>query len=83
MVKKPLAFALVLGALFGLLQTAGLAQIQPGTKCPVMPGEQAKEKFYIDYLGQRIHVCCRNCERRFKKHPEKYLKNLKNQNQGG
>ena len=82
MAKGSIAFALVLSALFGLLQTAGLAQIQPGAKCSVMPGEQAKEKFYVDYMGQRIHMCCRNCERRFKKHPEKYLKNLKNQNQG-
>ena len=49
------------------------AQMARGTLCPVMPGERAKEKFFVDYQGKRIHLCCRNCVKAFKKHPEKYL----------
>ena len=45
--------------------------------CPVMPGEPAKEKFYVDYHGKRIHLCCKNCIIKFKHNPEKYLPNVK------
>lgn len=44
--------------------------------CPVMPGRAVKEKFYVDYQGKRIYLCCRSCEKSFKKNPERYLKNL-------
>ena len=44
-----------------------------GTICPVMPGEQAKEKFYVNYQGRRIHLCCRNCVKAFKRNPTGYL----------
>jgi len=44
--------------------------------CPVMPGHKVKEKFYLDYQGERIFFCCRSCVKAFKKHPEDYLKNL-------
>lgn len=43
--------------------------------CPVMPGRPVKEKFFVDYNGQRIYLCCAPCIKAFKKHPGKYLKN--------
>ena len=52
------------------------AQFAKNTICPVMPGERVKEKFFVDYQGERIYLCCRNCVKAFKRHPEKYLKNL-------
>jgi YHS domain-containing protein len=44
--------------------------------CPVMPGRLVKEKFFVDYNGKRTYLCCAPCVKAFKKHPEKYLKNL-------
>ena len=44
--------------------------------CPVMPGERVKEKFFVDYQGRRIYLCCRNCVIAFRKKPEKYMKRL-------
>ena len=41
--------------------------------CPVMPGERISKKFFVDYHGERVYLCCRNCVRKFKKHPERYL----------
>ena len=56
---------------------ASLAHAQgKNALCPVMPGEAAKVKFYLDYQGERIYFCCRACTRAFKKNPQKYLKNL-------
>ena len=42
-----------------------------------MPGERVKEKFYVDYQGKRIYLCCRHCVIKFKRQPEKYLKYMK------
>ena len=58
----------------------GMAQVPTNSTCPVMPGERAKEKFYVDYQGKRIYLCCRNCVIKFKKRPEKYLKKLNESN---
>ena len=52
------------------------AEIPKGTKCPVMTGSRAQERFWLDYQGRRLYFCCKSCVRSFKKHPEKYLKNL-------
>ena len=54
------------------------AQITKGMTCPVMPGEAVKKKFYVDYKGERIYLCCRNCVKAFKKNPEKFLAIIKN-----
>ena len=45
--------------------------------CPVMPGTMIKEKFYLDYQGERIYFCCRACVKAFKKTPQKYLERLR------
>ena len=68
---------LLLAVFLGGIATPGFSQITSHTTCPVMPGERVKEKFYVDYHGKRIHLCCRNCVIAFKKRPQKYLKNLK------
>lgn len=52
------------------------AQIEKNAFCPVMVGERVKDKFYVDYEGRRIYLCCKGCKKAFKKRPEKYLKNL-------
>ena len=67
--------------LLALILTVGVAswataQMGKDTFCPVMPDTPAKEKFYVDYHGRRIYLCCRACVKAFKKHPEKYLKDI-------
>ena len=44
--------------------------------CPVMPGSRVDPKFYVDYGGRRILLCCKACKKAFKKHPEWYVRNL-------
>ncbi len=53
------------------------AQFVKNAICPVMPGERVREKFYVDYQGERIYLCCRNCVKAFKRHPERFLSKLK------
>lgn len=48
------------------------------TKCPVM-GNPINKKYYVDYQGKRIYVCCPACVDIVKKDPEKYLQILKKQ----
>ncbi len=64
--------------MLGLIPSGFPAASRPGPRgmCPVMPGHRVKEKFYADYHGKRIYLCCRACEKSFKKNPERYLKNL-------
>ena len=73
---KILAVGLVAALLFAVPTRPVSAQMEKNTLCPVMPGTPVKEKFYLDYQGRRIFFCCRSCVKAFKKHPEKYLKNL-------
>lgn len=63
---------LLLLCLWLLLPCASLRAAQQ-LRCPVMTGEQAKDKFYVDAEGERIHLCCRSCIRKFHKNPRKYL----------
>lgn len=67
---------LVAGILFLSVSFPVRAQMQKNSLCPVMPGTRVNEKFYVDYHGERIYFCCRSCVKAFKKHPEKYLKEL-------
>jgi len=43
------------------------------TKCPVL-GSTVNKKVFTDYNGKRIYFCCPPCISRFKKDPEKYMK---------
>ncbi len=55
------------------------AEVAPNVSCPVMQGERVKQKFYADYQGERIYLCCRNCVIAFNKKPKKYMKRLAKQ----
>lgn len=48
------------------------AAMPANTLCPIMKGERVKEKYFVDWNGKRVYLCCRSCVRKFKKHPEKY-----------
>jgi YHS domain-containing protein len=53
-----------------------LGGVEKGQTCPVMIGRPVKEKFFADYQGKRIYLCCAPFVKAFTKHPEKYIKNL-------
>ncbi len=75
MTQKP--FKLLFIATFLMMGAVSAhAQFNKNATCPVMPGTAVKEKFYVNYQGERVYLCCRACVKAFKKHPEKYLKNL-------
>lgn len=50
--------------------------LQPQTICPVMGGPIDK-RFYADYNGYRIYVCCEGCIYQLKRTPKLYFKTLK------
>jgi YHS domain-containing protein len=43
--------------------------------CPVQHGKINKD-LYVDYNGQRIYFCCKECIPIFQKDPEAYLKRM-------
>ena len=77
MTRYFLKLFLALAVFLAAVSSAGIAQMHRNAACPVMPGERTKEKFYLDYQGERIYFCCKGCVKSFKKNPKKYLKNLK------
>ena len=74
--KKKIIPNFILGVvlILGLMPSVLGAAAKPDGMCPVMPGHKIKQKFYVDYQGQRVYLCCRNCVKAFKKNPERYLK---------
>ncbi len=44
--------------------------------CPVMGEPVDPEVQTVEYKGKIIGFCCKSCIKKFKKDPEKYLKNL-------
>ncbi len=42
-------------------------------ECPVS-GEPALEKYTVEHEGTAYHFCCKDCVKKFKKDPAKYLK---------
>ena len=49
------------------------------TTCPVSGdklGEMGKP-FVIEYKGQEVKFCCKNCKKDFDKDPEKYMKKIR------
>jgi YHS domain-containing protein len=57
-------------------------QLKPQTSCPVTGETLTDKKYYLDYKGKRIYVCCADCLTALKKNPEKYLKKLEKMGQG-
>ena len=51
------------------------AKAGPQTVCPVM-GQKIDKKYYVDYKGKRVYLCCESCQATFKADPEKYMKKL-------
>lgn len=64
------------GVALVVFSSAGLTRgvFDENQTCPVMPGRPVKEKFFVDYNGNRTYLCCAPCVKAFKKRPEKYLK---------
>ncbi len=81
MIKTLTAAALAVSVLAAPL--AGLAEDKKDkpvpdklTTCPVSGdklGEMGKP-FVIEYKGQEVKFCCKNCKKDFDKEPEKYMK---------
>jgi YHS domain-containing protein len=75
--KMIIAVVLVIGL---LLSGYAFAADNPGkgnpqTACPVMGGK-VDRSVYTDYQGKRIYFCCSGCIDDFKKNPDKYLKQM-------
>ena len=49
------------------------AQSEKNAFCPVMPGTRISKKFFAEYQGKKIYLCCKSCVKAFKRNPEKYL----------
>ena len=47
------------------------------TVCPVSGEDIDDDGVIVKYKGKSYQVCCKKCAAKFKKFPEKYLKNLK------
>ena len=47
--------------------------------CPVS-GDEVNPKVNYEYQGKTYAFCCKDCLRKFKKNPEKYLNKVKNHN---
>ena len=92
---KILKHVIVAGVLAGLLAAplAGFAEEKktekakpyPLTKCIVSDeklGEMGKPFVFI-HEGQEIKLCCKSCQKDFKKDPTKYLKKLADAGKAG
>lgn len=74
---KKIFISLLISVIFLGVSLSTHAQEASNMTCPVMPGERVKEKFFVDYQGKRVFLCCRNCVNKFKSRPKKYTKLLK------
>ncbi len=45
------------------------------TKCPMM-GTPIDKDVYIEYKGEKVYFCCKDCIAKFEKEPEKYVGKL-------
>lgn len=55
--------------------SAGKAQ----TTCPIMKGNPINRSIYVDHEGKRVYFCCAGCPETFKKDPEKYMEEFREQ----
>ncbi|MBN1984239.1 MAG: hypothetical protein JW795_22115 [Chitinivibrionales bacterium] len=49
--------------------------LSPQTTCPVL-GNAIDKKYYVDFNGKRIYLCCPSCKEAVTADPQKYLKKL-------
>lgn len=52
--------------------------LKPQTICPVM-NEAINKKYFVDFEGKRIYLCCGSCVKTVKKDPARYVKELEAQ----
>ena len=71
--QKTLLGLVVVVCLALALSAAALAKPANQTNCPVL-GSPVNKNVYTDYNGKRIYFCCPPCIQKFKKDPEKYMK---------
>lgn len=64
--------ALVLVALPAVAQDKPSVPFYGNEKCPLM-GKPVNKRWSIDHEGQRIYLCCRNCWKKAKAEPAKYV----------
>jgi len=63
-------------AMVMIVPMSASAQFVRGAQCPVTPDESVKKRFHVDFEGETLHFCCRNCVKAFKRKPWKYMGNL-------
>ena len=73
---KKIAAAFLL--LFLAAAVAGEMKPYPLQTCIVSdePLDPSRQPISINYQGQEVQVCCRECKRDFKKDPGKFLKKI-------
>ena len=73
---KKIATAFLLGFLASAL--AGEVKSYPLQTCIVSdePLDASRQPISINYQGQEVKACCRECKRDFKKDPGKFLKKI-------
>lgn len=60
----------------GTAPSASAGILDVGNKmCPVS-GEEVTGKHFVEYNGKRYGLCCPMCANKFKRDPEKYLKQM-------
>ncbi len=83
--KKMMPKAIMALALALSLAGSGLAAPPPLIDEPLAGGQQVtcpvqhdkvNKDLYVDYKGQRIYFCCKECIPIFNKDPEAYLKRM-------
>ena len=83
MLKLKLTIA-VIAIVIGIATTLPLldngANATPGDQklCPVMGFETTKELF-TDYESKRVYFCCPSCPQDFKKTPDKFMEQMREQ----
>lgn len=87
MKKTKTVTALALAAVYALAPVATFAADKPTAKAKPYPldtcivsdeklGEMGKPYVFV-HEGQEIKMCCKSCQKDFKKDPAKYLKKIK------
>ncbi|HMS18204.1 MAG TPA: hypothetical protein PKA37_15275 [Planctomycetota bacterium] len=66
-----LALLLPMGA--ALAQDKASVPFYGNTTCPVMADKPINRKFFVEHEGQKIYVCCRNCQKKVQASPGEYL----------
>jgi YHS domain-containing protein len=73
-------YFLILGLVLALclLILPGVSLAKEQTKCPVMGG-LVNKNLYVDHQGSRVYFCCPPCLNTFRKNPDFYVKQMKDQ----